>query len=106
MNRELFSVLREEKSLTYDASFKMNSYEGVVGGWFMVTVTSSPKEVDLAVQACREVLGTAGRLANSWAVASAKQTILSKRSLEQSSNKFWIDSLSGSQVCISCDSNI
>jgi hypothetical protein len=44
-NRRLFSVVREERQLTYDASFQMQGHESIMGGWYLVSVTSSPQQV-------------------------------------------------------------
>jgi predicted Zn-dependent peptidase len=55
-NRRLFSVVREEKQLTYDAAFQLQSFESILGGWYIVSVTSSPHKVQQAIRACKEAL--------------------------------------------------
>lgn len=42
-NRRLFSVVREERQLTYDASFRFQNFDSILGGWYIVSVTSSPR---------------------------------------------------------------
>lgn len=78
-NRRLFSVVREERQLTYDASFQtqvgsiyfililqrqtdsndnasFQGHEATLGGWYLVSVTSSPAQVQDAIRACKEAL--------------------------------------------------
>lgn len=55
-NRRLFSVVREERQLTYDAAFQLQGFEGIQGGWYIVSVTSSPEKVQQAIRACKEAL--------------------------------------------------
>lgn len=56
-NRRLFSVVREERRLTYDASFQLHGHDAIRGGWYLVSVTSNPSQVAEAVKACKEALG-------------------------------------------------
>ena len=44
-NRRLFSVVREERRLTYDASFQLHGHDSMQGGWYSVSVTSNPSQV-------------------------------------------------------------
>lgn len=79
-NRRLFSVVREERRLTYDASFQLRGNDAVKGGWYLVSVTSSPGQVQEAVQACKEALnslkGSMGVMGD--AIQSAKRTLISR----------------------------
>ena len=99
-NRRLFSVVREERRLTYDASFQLHGHESIQGGHYLVSVTSSPAQVGAAVQACKEALdslrGTFGVMGDS--VQSAKRTILNRFRVESMTNKFWVENLSGTQL--------
>jgi predicted Zn-dependent peptidase len=99
-NRRLFTVVREEKRLTYDASFNLKGSESTKGGWFLVSVTSSPGQVQDAVQACKDALkslrGPFGLMGDS--VQSAKRTLLSRFRSEIGTNKYWVETLSGTQV--------
>jgi predicted Zn-dependent peptidase len=99
-NRRLFSIVREERQLTYDASFSFIGHESLKGGWYMVSVTSSPSEVQEAVKACKESLlsltGTFGVAGD--AIQSAKRTLLNRFKTDSGTNKFWVESLSGTQV--------
>lgn len=79
-NRRLFSVVREERRLTYDASFTMLGHEAIKGGWFIVSVTSSPQQVQQALVACKEALsslkGAFGVTGDS--IQSAKRSIVNR----------------------------
>lgn len=98
-NRRLFSVVREERQLTYDASFQLHPREVLEGSWYTVSVTSSPQQVQAAIGACREALGSLkgpfGVKGDS--VQSAKRTISNKFLTESLTNKFWVENLSGTQ---------
>ncbi len=92
-------MVREERRLTYDASFQIESHDGIRGGWFLVSVTSNPSEVQAALDACREALQSLGGLGTSEdGIQAAKHTLLNKRRSDLSTNKFWVDSLSGTQL--------
>jgi predicted Zn-dependent peptidase len=99
-NRRLFSVVREEKRLTYDASFNLKGSESTRGGWFLVSVTSSPNQVQDAVQACKDALkslrGPFGLMGDS--VQSAKRTLLSRFRSENGTNRYWVENMCGTQL--------
>lgn len=98
-NRRLFWVVREERRLTYDASFQWVHSDGVGGGWFLVSVTASPATVQPAIRACQEALQSlqgAGITGDS--LQAAKRTLLQKHRAEASSNRFWLELLAGTQV--------
>jgi predicted Zn-dependent peptidase len=98
-NRRLFSVVREERRLTYDASFQFNAPETLKGSWYTVSVTSSPQQVQAAITACKEALGSLrGTFGiTSDGVQSAKRTLLNRFRGESLTNKFWCENLSGTQ---------
>lgn len=99
-NRRLFSVVREERQLTYDASFSLKGSDLQNGGWYLVSVTSSPSQVQEAVVACKEALfslaGSFGVMGDS--VQSAKRTLRSRFRAEAGTNKFWVENMSGTQL--------
>jgi predicted Zn-dependent peptidase len=102
-NRRLFSIVREERRLTYDASFQFRGQEAIRGGWYMVSVTSSPEQVQDAVRACKESLyslkGSFGVIGD--AVQSAKRTLSNRFQQDIATNKYWVDCMSGTQLdCI------
>lgn len=99
-NRRLFSVVREERRLTYDAAFQLRGQESIAGGWYIVSVTSSPEQVQEAVQACKEALyslkGPFGVVGD--AVQSAKRTLQNRFIQEKDTNRFWTETMSGTQL--------
>ena len=102
-NRRLFAIVREERRLTYDASFQLMGADIIQGGYYLVSVTSSPSQVQQAVSACKESLqslkGTFGVMSDS--VQSAKRTLLTRFRTEAATNKFWVEKLCGTQLdCI------
>lgn len=99
-NRRLFSVVREERRLTYDASFQFEGRDIRRGGYFVVSVTSPPATVQAAVGACKEalrsLLGPFGVLGDS--LQAAKRSIQQRVATESLTNLFWLDLLAGSQA--------
>ena len=69
------------------------------GSWYTVSVTSSPAQVQSALQACKEALfslrGAQG--VTSDGMQAAKRTIANKFHTESLTNKFWVEHLSGTQ---------
>ena len=92
--------MREEQRLTYDASFNFQTHNSIKGGWYVVSVTSSPRQVNDAVRACKSALaslrGSGGVLNDS--VQSAKRAILNRFRGEAQTNKFWVENLSATQL--------
>lgn len=112
-NRRLFSVVREERQLTYDASFQLQGHDSIKGGWYLVSVTSSPSQVQDAIRACKESLtslkgpfgtnihyfviySSIGVMGDS--VQSAKRTLLNRFKTDSITNMFWVEHMSGTQV--------
>jgi predicted Zn-dependent peptidase len=98
-NRRLFSTVRERKQLTYDANFSLSSFERLLGGWFLVTVTASKEKAQQALEACKETLN-ALRKSNPITpdnVESAKRVVLNRHEGELRSNGYWALLMSGIQ---------
>jgi predicted Zn-dependent peptidase len=107
-NRRLFSIVREEQQLTYDASFNFKEYEIIHGSYYLISVTSSPQKIQAAIRGCKDAIASLTRksgLSSSYAggvlsgdtLQSAKRSLLSKWKNEQISNSFWISQLTGIQ---------
>lgn len=64
-----------------------------------MSVTSSPAQVQSALQACKEALFSLRGLhgVSSDGIQAAKRTILNKFHTESLTNKFWVEHLSGTQ---------
>jgi predicted Zn-dependent peptidase len=93
----LFSIVREERQLTYDASFQWHGKDAIQGGFYQVSVTSTPALVQRAVQACKVALKSLKREVYSDSISSAKKTIVQKYEQEKTTNQHWIEQLSGCQ---------
>ena len=108
VNRRLFSVVREERRLTYDASFQLKGGPSINGGWYLVSVTSNPSQVKVATEACRDALlslaGPFGILGDS--VQAAKRTHLQRFRAEMVGNKFWVENLCGTQLSCMPNKNL
>ena len=93
-------MVREERQLTYDASFQLQNREIIAGSWYLVSVTSSPAQVQAAVRACKEALaslkGPFGILGDS--IQSARRTLWNKFCNEETTNQFWVENLCGTQL--------
>ena len=126
-NRRLFSVVREERQLTYDASIVFsppnlfhtshmqdspdragqigNTYDGleaVAGGWYVLGVTARPETALPALKACQEALASL-QLRGPFgvlgdSVTSAKRTLLSKFRKDLESTRFWVEQMAGTQI--------
>jgi len=98
--RRLFTVVREERKLTYDASFTLLGFDAVQGGLYLVSVTTSPDQAEAAVQACRDALAS---LADpfgimSEAILAARRSLETSHELEVSTNRYWVEVLGGTQL--------
>jgi hypothetical protein len=45
----LFTTVRDTLVLTYDVSFEMSLFDRLKGGWFVISVTSTPEKVSFLV---------------------------------------------------------
>ena len=88
--------------MTYDASFQLSPWDHLQGAWYTVSVTSSPAQVQAALQACREALtslkGSHGIMGDS--IQSAKRILSNKLHSDLFTTKAWVEKLSGIQSII------
>jgi len=99
VNRRLFSEVREQKRLTYDANFHMTSFELLQGSWYLVTVTANPSKAKKALQACKETLFD---LSQSYPITQdnvegAKRVLINKNENEIRTNQHWVEVMGGVQ---------
>ena len=99
VNRRLFSTVRERKQLTYDANFSFSSFERLLGGWFLVTVTASKEKAQLALEACKETLHALRKSSPITPdnVESAKRVVLNRHEGELRTTGYWTQLMSGIQ---------
>ncbi|CAM9843317.1 unnamed protein product [Pylaiella littoralis] len=100
LNRRLFSVVREQKRLTYDASIHLTNFDRLLGSWYLITVTAIPDKVDEAIKACQDTLrdmsGPVPITADN--IESAKRVLINRHEGDLRTNSYWCDLLSGLQV--------
>ena len=98
--RRLFSIVREERQLTYDATFMFQGFERINGGMYMVSVTTSPEQAQQAVQACKEALNslTVPFGITSESIQAAKRTLLNNYEADITTNKYWVEVLARTQL--------
>jgi predicted Zn-dependent peptidase len=95
VNRRLFSTVRERKQLTYDANFSFSSFERLLGGWYLVTVTASKENAQKALDACKETLHALRKSSPITPdnVESAKRVVLNRHEGELRSTAYWTQQL-------------
>jgi len=100
INRRLFSIVREQKQLTYDANFSLTNFEALKGGWFLVTVTASKANANKALRACLETLQSivARGGVGSDNLSSAKRVVINRHEGGLQSLKGYVEALSGLQM--------
>lgn len=98
-NRRLFSNVRERKKLTYDANFSFSSYERLLGGYFLVTVTASVEKAKLALEACKETLEALRKTSTITFdnVESARRVVLNRHDGDLRTTAYWTQMMSGIQ---------
>lgn len=99
INRRLFSVVREERQLTYDANIDFAPIRIANGGYYTISVTSSPEKVQHAIRACKESISSLIEPFGIYSemIQASKRNILNRFHSEAHSNRFWVEQLSGSQ---------
>lgn len=93
------SVVREDQQLTYDANFRLCSFDRSKVGWYLVSVITSPHEAKQALASCQSVLNSLsknGAISRST-VQSTVSSLLSKHHMSTLSNQFWVEALTGTQ---------
>lgn len=99
INRRLFSTVREQKRLTYDANFHLTAFERLMGSWYLVTVTANPAKAEAALQACKDTLSD---MASDSPITydnceSAKRVLINRHENDMRTHQYWCELLSGIQ---------
>ncbi|CBZ50351.1 putative M16 family peptidase [Neospora caninum Liverpool] len=100
VSKRMFSVLREEQRLTYDATFDFLSFEILRGGLFVVTVHTEPRLVEAVLQAARMALRDLAtiRPLQGYQLESAKKQIISRHAHDRQLARYWMELLAGVQL--------
>lgn len=100
VTKRLFTVLREEKRLTYEASFEFLGFEILWGGVFVVTVHTQPHQIEHVVDATLEALQQlkSSRPLTESQLSGAKQQVLGRHVHDSKFARYWLDLLGGIQL--------
>lgn len=94
VNSRLFTTVRDQLGLTYDATFKVEQLERHPTAWFKVQLTSSPEKIHETVKASVEVLQRiAKQKITMHELLRAKRTLLTKHESDLQKNTHWLDLL-------------
>lgn len=94
VSRRLFSVVREERQLTYDADFKFQfGSDSINGSYYIVSVTSLPQLLPQAVNACKAALSSICTSAgvSTESMQTAKRSVLGQLQADKQSIQFWVE---------------
>lgn len=91
INSRLFTTVRDALGLTYDVSFELNLFDLVEGGWYVVSVTSTPENSSKALAASLKVLRSLGAdLVTQREVERARRTRLTQHESDMKDNGYWL----------------
>jgi len=94
VNSRLFTTVRDQLGLTYDATFKIEQLERHPTAWFKVQLTSSPQKIHETVKASVEVLQRiAKQKITMHELLRAKRTLLTKHESDLQKHTYWLDLL-------------
>jgi len=94
VNSRLFTTVRDQLGLTYDATFKIEQWERHPTAWFKVQLTSSPDKIHDTVKASVEVLQRiSSQKITMQELLRAKRTLLTKHESDLQKNSYWVDLL-------------
>lgn len=99
INARLFTTVRDALGLTYDVSFEMSLFDRLKGGWFVISVTSTPAKINKAVEASLNVLrGLIGSRINKRELDRAKRTLMMRHESDSKDNAYWLSLLTHLQA--------
>ena len=100
VTKRLFSILREEQRLTYEAAFDVMSFDILWGGVFIITVHTQPEEAERVLEATHLALQqlTSVRPLLQSQLDGAKEQVLSRHLHDRKYARYWLDLLGGLQL--------
>ncbi|OEH76328.1 peptidase M16 domain-containing protein [Cyclospora cayetanensis] len=100
VTKRLFSILREEQRLTYEAAFEVMSFDILSGGIFVITVHTQPEEVERVLAAThvalQELISIRPLLQSQ--LEGAKQQVIGRHLHDRKYARYWLDLLGGLQM--------
>ncbi|KAJ7516395.1 hypothetical protein O6H91_22G056800 [Diphasiastrum complanatum] len=99
INARLFTTVRDALGLTYDVSFELSLFDRLKAGWFVISVTSTPAKINLAVEASLNVLkGLHGNRITQRELDRAKRTLMMRHESDSKDNTYWLGLLTHLQA--------
>lgn len=100
VTKRLFSILREEQRLTYEAAFEIMSFDILWGGIFVITVHTQPEEAERVLEAThvalQQLISTRPLLESQ--LEGAKQHVIGRHLHDRKYARYWLDLLGGLQL--------
>lgn len=91
INARLFTLVRDTLGLTYDVSFEMSLFDRLRGGWYVISVTSTPAKVKKAVEASLKVLrGLRENPISRRDLDRARRTLMMRHESDSKDNTYWL----------------
>lgn len=91
INARLFTTVRDTLGLTYDVSFEMSLFDRLKGGWYVISVTSTPAKVKNAVDASLKVLrGLRENPISKRDLDRARRTLMMRHESDSKDNTYWL----------------
>lgn len=91
INARLFTTVRDTLGLTYDVSFEMSLFDRLKGGWYVISVTSTPAKVKSAVDASLKVLqGLRENPISKRDLDRARRTLMMRHESDSKDNTYWL----------------
>eukprot|EP00250_Pteridium_aquilinum_P006240 c16198_g1_i1 orf=144-3938(+) len=91
INARLFTTVRDTLGLTYDVSFEMSLFDRLKGGWYVISVTSTPSKVQKAVAASLKVLqGLRENPISKRDLDRARRTLMMRHESDSKDNTYWL----------------
>ncbi|KAH7434480.1 hypothetical protein KP509_06G019300 [Ceratopteris richardii] len=91
INARLFTLVRDTLGLTYDVSFEMSLFDRLKGGWYVISVTSTPAKVKKAVDASLKVLrGLRENPISQRDLDRARRTLMMRHESDSKDNTYWL----------------
>jgi len=99
INSRLFTTVRDMLGLTYDVSFQLSNFDRLEGGWYLLSVTSTPGKVHQAAAASLRVLrGFRMQKVSQQELDRARRTLLMRHESDLKDNLYWVGLLTHLQV--------
>mmetsp|Transcript_1766 Transcript_1766/g.6612 ORF Transcript_1766/g.6612 Transcript_1766/m.6612 type:complete len:1060 (-) Transcript_1766:507-3686(-) len=100
LTRRMFSELREEANLSYEANFKVIGFDNVNGGYYLATATAAPKNAKKALEVVKRTLAALrdGKSSITWAnLENARRSVTGRFEGGMEGDGYIVQMMSGMQ---------